>query len=148
MSRYSPVMDEKVSIRTLPVEYKQLFSSFEILEGQTLASVLLRIIASRYLQMRETQLLGTLTLIWYGWYSNHNLWLDERDKYLLIKDYYFIYYYTNISFFTVPLVWLHKSHNGIRAFIIVLPSSEGIIFCLVITVDTAQLKQKTIVSYK
>jgi len=43
---------------------------------------------------------------------------------------------------TLPLLWLHMSHIGIRALSIVLPSLEGTKFCRVITVDTAQLQAK------
>lgn len=43
---------------------------------------------------------------------------------------------------TLPLMWLHMSHMGIRALSMVLPSLEGTKFCRVITVDTAQLQAK------
>lgn len=41
---------------------------------------------------------------------------------------------------TLPFSWLHISHIGIKAWIMREPSGLGTRFCLVITVETAQLK--------
>jgi hypothetical protein len=44
---------------------------------------------------------------------------------------------------TLPSVWLHMSQSGMRAGVVPEPSQDTTAFWRVITVDTAQLQQKT-----